>query len=110
MWRKGALVEWGFAMSQIKTVLIVSGITAVVFWGFSAAAMNVDWLQAEGRPAFVVAVAIASHVTFVLCWLELRREKHDRDKTLLIRTLAGGAAEGAAVPVQAPALRAVSSR
>ena len=84
-------------MLRFKVALIASGIVAVVFLGFSAAAVKVEWLQREGTPSFIAVVTLGSWLTFVLLLLELRREKRDRDKTLLIKTLAD------AVPAQSEA-------
>lgn len=94
-------------MQRIKVLLVTSGIAAVVSWGLAAAGLEVDSLQHQGTPAFIAAAVVTSHVTFMLLWLELRREKRDHDKTLLIRTLAGDAQPEAEAPAD---LRVVSSR
>lgn len=99
-------------MQRIKVLLAVSFTTAVVFWGLTAAFLAMDLLRGPGRPAVVVPVAvaaIASHLTWLVLWLHLRREKrtderlrgiedeYRRREAALIKTLrllAGGPTTG----------------
>lgn len=107
-------MSWEPAVSKIKVLFASSAIAALVFWGAAAAVPWVNALQGPGKPNVCVALAVTASISALLCWLEMRREKRDHDKTLLIKTLAGGAVPPAPeprdAPAQARALRAVSSR
>jgi len=66
---------------QVKVVLTVSFIAAVIFWGLSAAAADgVRSLDGHGRTAVIVAVAIASWLTWLVLSLHLRREQRTDER------------------------------
>jgi hypothetical protein len=84
---------------RIKVILTATFIAAVIFWGLTAASLTVDLLRGPGRPAVIVAAAVASHLTWLVLWLHLRREKrtdarlrqledeYRRREALLIKTI-----------------------
>lgn len=73
-------------MMQIRPILITSiafTFAAVAMWAIAVTwAVTSDTLPLGGPAAAALSVIAA------LCWLELRRMSRDRDKALLIRTLA----------------------
>lgn len=86
----------------IKVAIVVSVVSAAVFWGFAAAGIFADWgpEQPEGRMAVTSILAGTATIVAVACWLDLRRTGRDRERNantrrlieteqLLIRTLAG---------------------
>lgn len=79
-------------MPKFRPIMITSiavTLLAVTMWSIAVAwAVMADSVPLAGTGAAVLTVIAA------LCWLELRRAKKDRDKTILIRTLADAGRQG----------------
>jgi hypothetical protein len=82
-------------MSRDKFILVASSTAAVVFWGLTAIILFTPSMQGGGRMILAAVLAgtatiIAALYRFLAAFhrFERRREERDRDRTLLITTLA----------------------
>lgn len=64
---------------RIKVMLVVSAAAAVIFWGLAATALLAGW-QREGTPAVFGLAAVASQLTWLVLWLQGRREKRTDER------------------------------
>ena len=84
-------------MSRIRITSIVITVTACAFWALAIAA---TWARLDPRALVIeVGAATSASVTAAMRW----QARHDRDKAVLIRTLADAVA-----PPPAAAARAVT--